>query len=703
VASGFATFPIVLETVRECLQDAYDVPALRSVLTRLRDGDITVHEVATEHPSPFAQSLLFGYVASFLYEGDSPLAERRAQALTLDTQLLAELLGSPELRDLLDAGAIAEVEAELQRLTPRLHARDVEDAADFLRLLGPLSDEAAHDRGIDAAWLAALRSDRRAIEVRIGGHTTTAAIEDAGRLRDAFGIALPVGIPDAHLAPVADPLGDLVGRYARTHGPFTMDGATADLGLAPAVSSEVVGRLVGAGRLLVGAFRPGGQHTEYCDPEVLRRVRRRTIARLRDEIEPVGQAAYAAFLPSWQHVARLGERPDRRGADGCFEVIEQLAGCALPASAWQHSVFASRVADFHPGLIDELTTAGDVVWWGVSALPGGDGIVCLAPRAGADGLRAAPPVDPDPLSPVAEAVIDCLAAGGAYFFRDVADSVGRTLGTTSDNDILEALWSLVWSSRVTNDSWGALRSRLSAPASRPTPTRRGRRPAFPARSGPSAGAGRWSALRQGSTESAERARLVGDSLLERYGIVTRGSVVSERLPGGFAAAYRVLAAFEDAGRCQRVYAIEGLGAAQFALPVAVDRMRAATGPHDPEVVVLAATDPANAYGAAIPWPPLTGLDVTHRPGRKAGATIVLVDGRPALYLEKGGRSLLAWPMEDDALSLAASGLLGAPVARPAVIERVNGRPIHEERRIVGALSGAGFVETPKGYRAPRAR
>ena len=707
VASDFASFPIILETVRECLQDVYDVPALREIQAELRDGRIRVHEAATDQPSPFAQSLLFGYVASFIYEGDSPLAERRAQALTLDPGLLAELLGSPELRDLLDADALDEVEAELQRLTPTSRARDLEDAADLLRILGPLSDAEAAARGIEPDWLASLCSDRRAIRIRTAGDDRTAAIEDAGRLRDALGIALPVGIPDAHLAIVADPLGDVVGRYARTHGPFTAEQAAAGLGLPPGVAREVLSRLASSGRLVRGEFRPlagaareqGSSHTEYCDVEVLRRIRRRSIAKLRHEIEPVPPARYAAFLPKWQRVSPTGARSELRGVDGCYEVIEQLAGTALPASTWLRSVLPARVDDVHDGMLDELIGSGDVVWWGVSALSGGDGIVCLAPTDRAPLLRRPPAsIDDDP---AAVAVADALGAGGALFFRDLADRVGagRSGGPlASDADLVEALWRLVWAGAVTNDGWSALRARISGARPR-TPARRGR-PGLPQRSGPPAGAGRWSLLPTLSTDPTSGATAMGQALLDRHGIVTRGTVVSERIDGGFARMYRVLTAFEDAGRCRRTYAIEGLGASQFALPSAVDRLRAT--PRSAHVTtVLAATDPANAYGAALPWPALA-VDVSHRPGRKAGAIVVVVDGELALYLERGGKSLLVWDHPDDLLAMAATALVrdGQRLGMDrAVIAKVNGAtPTDDHARL---LAEAGFLPTPRGLRPPR--
>ena len=704
VAAGYASFPIVLETVRECLQDVYDVPALRTLLTGLRDGQITVHEVATEHPSPFAQSLLFGYVASFLYEGDSPLAERRAQALTLDPQLLAELLGTPELRELLDLDAMLEVEAELQRRTTGTRARDLEAAADLLRLLGPMTAEEAADRGVRPEWLDELGSQRRVILVRVGGQDRTAAIEDAARLRDALGIALPVGIPDAHLQPVADAVGDLVSRFARTHGPFTAADVEHDLGLPPAVARDALDRLVRARRLVSGEFRPGGRHAELCDPEVLRRIRRRTIARLRREIEPVPQAAYAAFLPRWQQVPCVGQRPARHGVDGCFEVIEQLAGMALPASTWQNAVFSSRVADFHAGMIDQLTTAGDVVWWGHSPLAGGDGIVCLAPAGSAPLLRSAPR-DED-LGPIERAVLEVLAPGGGYFFRDIADRVGGQLGVTADPAVVDALWTLVWAGHLTNDSWAVLRARLEGRPARPSAPRRRGRPTLPSRSGPPAAAGRWSALGPPQTAPAERARAVGDALLDRYGIVTRGCAVAERLEGGFSAVYRVLSAFEETGRCQRVYAIEGLGAAQFAVPSAVDQLRQDRTDESGRILVLAATDPANAYGATLPWPALGGVDVTHRPGRKAGAVVVLIDGVLAAYLEKGGRSLLTWTTDDAILTAALGALAGSSAAttgRHPAITRMNGSTVVPGGAVATAMVSGGFLITPQGYRPPRSR
>jgi len=405
-----------------------------------------------------------------------------------------------------------------------------------------------------------------------------------------------------------------------------------------------------------------------------------------------------------------GRRPDRHGLDGCFEVIDQLAGTALPATTWLKAVLPVRVDDVHEGMLDQLIASGDVVWWGVGPLPGGDGVVCLAPADRAHLLRSAPTDEPDEAG---LAVLAALAEGGALFFRDLADRVGVGSAQSplaSDADLLEAVWSLVWSGRVTNDGWSALRSRIAGvrPAARSS-ARRGR-PGLPSRSGPPSGAGRWSLLPSDVTDPTIGASAVGQALLDRHGIVTRGTVASERVEGGFARMYRVLSAFEDAGRCRRTYAVEGLGAAQFAVPMAVDRLRstARADRSDPGVVVLAATDPANAYGAALPWPAVSTTDgssraeVSHRPGRKAGAVVVLVDGEPVAYLEKGGKSLLLWPADDEVAARALSALArdGHRVGVDrAIIARINGA---EPAPAIGALlAEAGFLPTPRGFRVPR--
>ena len=495
VASKFGTFPIVLETVRECLQDVYDLPALVSLLRDVSARRVRVVEVETAQPSPFARSLLFGYVASFMYEGDAPLAERRAQALTLDSALLAELLGRAELRELLDLEVLLRTEAELTRTAMERQARDMEGVADLVRLLGPLTTVEVQGRCASpaevAGWLVELAAARRLIRVRVAGEERWAAIEDAGRLRDALGVALPVGVPEAFTEPVPDPLGDLVSRYARTHGPFAASDIATRLGLGVAVVVGTLHRLAAAGRVVEGEFRPGGAGTEWCDTEVLRMLRRRSLAALRKEVEPVEPSALGRLLPAWQHVGgRL------RGVDGLLRVVEQLAGAAVPASALERLVLPARVADYTPAWLDELTAAGEVVWVGHGSLPGSDGWVSL--HSADTAALTLPDVDPTfEAGPLHQAIIETLAPGGAYFFRQLADAVGAT----DDPAVVNALWDLLWAGHVTNDTLAPLRTLIAggrgAHRSRPTPVRSrygSRRPRLPTRGGPPLAAGRWSAI-----------------------------------------------------------------------------------------------------------------------------------------------------------------------------------------------------------------
>ncbi|MDQ1605059.1 MAG: ATP-dependent helicase Lhr and Lhr-like helicase [Actinomycetota bacterium] len=710
VASEYGSFPIVLETMRECLQDVFDVPGLVALMRDVEARRVRFVEVETAQPSPFARSLMFGYVAQFLYEGDSPLAERRAQALALDSTLLAELLGQAELRELLDLDAVLSLERDLQRLSEERRAQDVEGVADLLRLLGPLTTAEAIERGATPAWLADLEERRRAIRVRVAGEERWSAIEDAGRLRDALGTPLPVGVPEAFLEPVRDPVADLVSRFARTHAPFHTAEVGARFGLGSAVVAETLRRLAGAGRVVEGEFLPGGAGTEWCDAEVLRTLRRRSLAALRHEVEPVGHDALAAFLPAWQQVGgRL------RGAAGVLRVVESLQGAAVPASALESLVLPARVSGYSPAMLDELCAAGEVVWAGHGTLPGSDGWLSLhlADSAALTLPDAAPEAVTTPLH---QAVLDALAPGGAFFFRQLSD----TAGSTDDPALVAALWDLVWSGHVTNDTLGPVRALTSGgrgahrPRRTPPRGRYGRpRPAMPTRTGPPTAGGRWSLLAERDSDPTRRAHTLAETLLERHGVVIRGAVMSERAPGGFAGVYRVLAAFEETGRCRRGYFVEGLGAAQFAVPGAVDRLRGAAKlldgsaarrsggePDDPvRALVLAATDPANPFGAALPWPG-RGEDTGHKPGRKAGALVVLVDGRLVLYVERGGRSLLTWADETgllqpavDALALAVrEGHLGR-----ITVERADGAHVLDST-LGHALESAGFHATPRGLR-----
>ncbi|HSV39863.1 MAG TPA: crosslink repair DNA glycosylase YcaQ family protein, partial [Nocardioidaceae bacterium] len=707
VAVKYPAFPIVLEAVRECLQDVYDVPALTGLMKQLASREVTVAEVATESPSPFARSLLFGYVAAFVYEGDNPIAERRAAALSLDQGLLAELLGRAELRELLDPVVLAELESELQRLAPDRRARDAEGVADLLRLLGPLSTDevAARATGDPVEWLALLQEARRIVQVRVGGVEQWTAVEDVSRLRDGLGVPIPPGTPEVFSEPVADPLADLVARYARTHGPFTAGDVATRLGLGVSVATQTLQRLASQSRVLQGEFRPTGSGMEWCDAEVLRRLRRRSLAALRKEVEPVEPSTLGRFLPAWQHIGgRL------RGVDGVLAVVEQLAGCAVPASALEPLVLASRVVDYTPAYLDELTSGGEVLWSGHGPIPGTDGWVSL------HLADSAPLTLPEhgalDATTLHYEVLAALDGGGAYFFRQLSDLVQN-----QDDKALEAaLWDLVWAGRLTNDTIGPLRALTRGGGTahrsrRPAPrTRMGRpsgRAELPSRTGPVTTPGRWSLLPALESDPTRRAHAVAESLLERHGVVTRGAVMSERVPGGFAAVYKVLAAFEDSGRCRRGYFIGSLGAAQFGITGAVDRLRTysrdLTAPTDSKVtaVALAATDPANPYGAALAWP--DRAEEGHRPGRKAGSLVVMVDGELVVYVERGGRTLLTYSDDLDTLTVAASALVGA-VKQGALgrltVEKADGSSVlgRPDTPLRQAFESAGFVVTPRGLR-----
>ncbi|MFC5804670.1 ATP-dependent helicase [Streptomyces formicae] len=717
VASEFGSFPIVLEAVRECLQDVFDVPGLEELMGDIESRRVRLVEVTTPEPSPFARSLLFGYVAQFLYEGDSPLAERRAAALSLDSRLLAELLGQAELRELLDADVLTDLERELQWLTEDRRIKDTEGVADALRVLGPMTTAELAERGADPRWPEELAGARRAIRVRVAGGDHWAAIEDAGRLRDALGTALPVGVPEAFMEPVKDPLGDLLARFARTHGPFTSSQAAARFGLGAAVTDGALQRLAASGRVVQGEFHPSGIGQEWCDAAVLRRLRRRSLAALRQELEPVSPAALATFLPQWQH---LGNN-SLRGIDGLARAIEQLQGAPVPASALEKLILPSRVSGYSPALLDELTTTGEVVWAGAGALPGKDGWVSLYLADAAPLLLPQPhPLEPSALH---ESVLGALSGGYGLFFRQIADQVRATTHPdATDPQLADALWELAWSGRLTNDTLAPLRALLGSGRTAGSTAHRAKRTvprgrygsltaaaARPAsRTGPPTVSGRWSLLPAQEPDPTHRAHALARTLLDRHGVVTRGAVAAEGVEGGFSATYRILSAFEDSGQARRGYVVEGLGAAQFAMDGAVDRLRAAATARDradgqaaPRAVVLAAADPANAYGAALPWPePPT--DAGHKPGRKAGSLVVLVDGELTLFMERGGKTLLSWPTEPDAppLRAATEALAAAALAGmlgTVTVERINGASSLTSP-LARPLEESGFHATPRGLR-----
>jgi ATP-dependent Lhr-like helicase len=657
-----------------------------------------------------------------MYEGDSPLAERRAAALSLDSVLLAELLGRVELRELLDPQVIATTTQQLQHLSADRLARDAEGVADLLRVLGPLTEQEIADRCTTSdvgGWLDGLQAAKRALRVSFADQTWWAAIEDIGLLRDGVGVAVPVGVPTAFTESVDDPLGELLGRYARTHGPFTTRDAAVRFGLGLRVTADVLGRMAIDGKLIRGEFTDipvfeHGDSEQWCDADVLKILRRRSLAALRAQVEPVSTAAYGRFLPSWQQVGTHNS-----GIDGLASVIDQLAGVPVPASAVESLVFGQRVRDYQPAMLDELLASGEVTWSGVGQIGGGDGWIAFHPAESAP-LTLAAPTELE-FTDTHRAIMDTLGAGGAYFFRQLA-------GGGDAEQLKQALWELIWAGWVTGDTFAPVRAMLAG--SRRSTGRRGvpahrqrQRPprlsrysvahAAARQSDPTV-AGRWSALPAAEPESTVRAHFQAELLLGRHGVRTKGAVGAEEVPGGFAMLYKVLTAFEEAGRCQRGYFVESLGGAQFAVASTVDRLRSYLDGVDQErreyhAVVLAAADPANPYGAALPWPTRTGADddVTHRPGRKAGALVAIVDGELAWYLERGGRSLLSFTGDADAHATAAAALTDLVAAGrigSLLVEKINGvsvlEPVAEGERAVAqeALLGAGFARTPRGLR-----
>jgi ATP-dependent helicase Lhr and Lhr-like helicase len=695
VASRYGSFPIILETYREILRDVFDLPALGDVLRGIRTRQIRVVSVETRSASPFASGLLFNWVMAYMYEGDAPLAERRAQALALDRELLAELLGDEELRELLDPAATADLELELQGLAGGRRVRTLDGIHDLLRRVGDLrSDEVAArtDLPDPQAALATLEGDRRIVELRLGGEPRWVGIEDVSRYRDAVGATPPPGVAETWLAATADahsPLDGLLLRWARTHAPFIAGAPAGRWGIAAERVGERLRALVESGALVEGSFRPGESEHEFADPEVMRALRRRSLARLRREVEPVPMEAFARFLPGWQGVGGRAA-----GTSRLLEVITQLEGYPIPASILERDVLAARVAGYSPRLLDELGAAGEVVWIGRGPIGRDDGRLALFRRERAELLASAGAFEPGdrPSGALHDAIRQQLERRGATFFAPLRVNVRDA---RTDDELLDALWDLVWSGEVTNDTLAPLRA-LSLPRSRSRSTRPGR----PGGTGPPRAAGRWSLVADlvGEGRSpTERGHAQAIALLERHGVVTHEAVLAEGLAGGFASVYPVLKAMEEAGRARRGYFVAGLGAAQFALPGAVDRLRAARDKDPeggPEIVVLAAADPAQPYGASLPWP--RDAESERLPlARVPGAYLVMADGAPALYVERGGRGLVTLPaLADEEIVLLALGALPRllPPSGPLKelrLERVDRAP-PAESVLADALRGLGF-------------
>ncbi|QDT00340.1 DEAD/DEAH box helicase [Adhaeretor mobilis] len=705
VAARYERFPILLETYRECLRDVFDVAGLKQILGEVQRQTIRVHTVENASASPFASSLLFNYTANFLYNGDAPLAERRAQALALDQVQLRELLGAADFRELLDADAIESLELQLQRLDePRV--RDIDSLQGLLLYVGDLSEaEIAQRTSPEASvedqekWITELLSLRRIISVKIAGETRLVAAEDASRLRDALGVVPPPGLPEAFLEVGDDPLTDLVSRYARTHGPFRTNDVAARLGLSEAVAKLALEKLVERDRVIAGEFLPGGTGTEWCDTGVLRQIKRRSLAKLRKQVEPVEAEQLARFLPVWQGVTR-----PRRGLDGLLDAIEQLQGAPLAASELETSILPTRIIDFAQSDLDELFNAGEVVWRGIESVGPRDGRIGLYL---ADSLpllapRAEPLAESTGTPAIEEEIHELLQTRGALFFDEMASQLGGFR-----NDALAALWSLVWKGHVTNDTIAPLRS-LASGGKKKSTGRRGQRSRFRSRRQTrlAGSEGRWSLVKYGNEDSApsptERQTAITEILVRRYGILTRPSIDRESVEGGFSALYPVLRAMEESGRVRRGYFVEGLGGAQFASPGADDSIRQPAKEKDnAETIplVLSAVDPANAYGAMLKWPATRSPDA--QPQRVSGAQVILDEGVLLGFLNPQAGSLTTFKAGDATEQVARHERLAVALEsqaedRPLLLKKIDGgEPANSP--LARLLLQHGFHATHSGY------
>jgi ATP-dependent Lhr-like helicase len=696
---NYPNFPVVIETYRQAMADLFDLPGLKSLLGEIRSRSIRIEEVETRTASPFARSLVFAYVAAYLYEQDAPLAERKAQALTLDRKLLGELLGQAELRDLIDSQVLADLERELQHLADDRRARDADEAHDVLRRLGDLSAEELAERCVGDArdWPEELERQGRAAKLRIAGESRWIAAEDAGLYRDALGAAPPAGLPDAFLAEVDRPMERLCRRYARHHGPFVTDAVASRYALRPAQVRPVLEALEARGILVRGEIRPGGVELEWCDAEILRRLKRRNLAHLRDEVAAVDTPALAIFLHEWHGI---GSR--RGGQERLLEVIGQLQGLALPWSFLSTTALPQRVAGFRPEQLDMLAASGAVVWVGRGASGARDGRVALYLR---EQVRDLLVIDTDfePPGELHAAILERLRANGASFLLEIDDHVREALGPVSATELREALWDLVWAGQVTNDTFAPLRELMHR---RPRKGRAARR-----RAETMAG-GRWSLVTSLVPAAANPTALTvarSRMLLERYGIVSRKSVAAEEISGGFGPLYKVYRELEEQGRVRRGHFVDGLEGAQFAWGGAVDRLRACRREAEErdrqiaaeELEFIAAMDPANPYGSLVPWP-LTGNPDQAGPRRVPGAWLMLARGRPVLYVAQRGNNVVTFPevLRDD------ETLLGAALEKLRELPRGTSRSLLVIKKVDGidvaesslrqALLAAGFAADYQG-------
>lgn len=709
VTRQYDDFPILIETARECLQDVYDLPALHQLMEQMAQGKVKLVEVTTEQPSPFAAPLLFGYVAEFIYASDAPQAERRASLLALDSNLLGELLGQTSKRDLLAPDVVEQVEQELQRIDSRYQAQHTEGIIDLLRDLGPLpvAGIAARFSGNGqqiAEAMMQFAAAQRVIPITLAGEERWAIIEDAARLRDALAVVLPDDLPGTFLEPQADPLRDLINRYARTHTLFTARQLATYFGLGIAIVNEVLLSLHQQGNLLNMGSPEGASDTEWVSTEIFKRLRLRSLQSAREATRPVPPAAWINLLLE-RHGVLNTQREEHQGVSGLLRVVEQLAGVPLPASLWESQILRARIADYQPAMLDELLASGEVTWCGHKALGQNDGLISLHLTEYA--AETLPMIDTtQPLTPIQQATLDALSRGGSWFVHEIMAQMDEA--ETQTTDIYAALWQLVWQGYVTADSWIAVRGLLTtpgAPRSRPARTLRTR---FGQRFTPGALsarrpavntlAGRWSRVNRQEVDPARLALSLVENLLDRYGVISRGSAISEQIPGGFPVLQPVLRSMEDAGRLLRGRFVAGAGGAQFADHNTIERLRelAEKPLTATEAVALAAPDPANPFGALLSWPlHASGI----RPTRRQGGRVVIAGGALVLYLTPGGKELLTF-IDDPALHQIAVAALGLALKRekPAsfTLEKVDGEPVSQSP-LLNALRHAGFSRVPQGF------
>jgi ATP-dependent Lhr-like helicase len=740
VASRFSSFPILLETYRECIRDVFDLPAAAAILAGVQQGGIKVTTLESSSPSPFAASLLFSYVANYIYEGDAPLAERRAQALSIDQSQLEELLGDTDLRELLDATALDEVEARLQSLEPEYRARHADGVHDLLLKLGDLSEpelQARCENEEVASTIQDLTNSRRAVRVRIAQESRYIAVEYASRYRDALGTPLPPGLAEVFLEGGGDPLREILRRYARTHGPFTVTDICERYGLPSATVEKALRSLHGLGKLLEGEFRPGGTHHEWCDPDVMQQIRRKSLARLRREIEPVEQNTFARFIARWQ-----GVTVRRRGLEALLDTVENLQGASLLASELEREILPARIADYRPADLDTVMASGQVVWVGLGQVGNRDGRLALYLAESLPHLL--PPQElrgESANSERATKVSDFLARSGASFFA----SIHTAMGGGFPGDTRDALWELVWSGQITNDTFHPLRDLLRRNDTKrhPSSAVSGVPPGSPeflrrlrSRSGEPA-QGRWSLLRQyvGApiTVTQWSANLV-QQLLVRHGIVLRETAIADDVPRGFPTIYPALKTMEEAGWVRRGMFVAGLGAAQFAMPAAVDMIRSLRSEQEKlEVLFLAATDPANPYGASLPWPrrgnsssTTNGRDhisdqsadvsttddanLSRTMSRASGGGVILISGKLTAFLRRKNQDIQVFLPESEPERGRFARELGKKLAEIAIrrqgrktgllIGTINSEPAREH--FFGRfLEESGFLSTAVGFQMRR--